>query len=172
MLRVQWRWAAGTLCAGCVFDVCVCVPRLREREPRADVPLCARPPPPSSRGVAVPGDGAPHFPKKDWVTGQGVYGELKGGTVVKTSMLHARRCVVWWAAGRLTGPPPPPTSIRCLVTLHLGSHPTPLTLVPPPHPHSQAVITGLPRAPGLGSLLSLRGQSRTWGKMWACTALV
>ena len=34
-----------------------------------------------------------HFAKKDWVTGQSVYGELKGGTVVKASMLHARRYV-------------------------------------------------------------------------------
>ncbi len=32
-----------------------------------------------------------HFAKKDWVTGQSVYGELKGGTVVKATMLHARR---------------------------------------------------------------------------------
>jgi exosome complex component RRP40 len=33
------------------------------------------------------------FAKKDWVTGQGVYGELKGGTVVQVSMVYARRCV-------------------------------------------------------------------------------
>ena len=34
-----------------------------------------------------------HFAKKDWVTGEGVYGELRGGTLVKASMLHARRYV-------------------------------------------------------------------------------
>ncbi len=42
--------------------------------------------------VASSGDASTgHFAKKDWVTGQSVYGELKGGSVVKATMLYCRR---------------------------------------------------------------------------------
>jgi exosome complex component RRP40 len=49
-------------------------------------------------------EAGPGMPKKDWMTGQSVYGELTGGTVVHVSLTLARRllspaCTVLTALG-------------------------------------------------------------------------
>ena len=63
------------------------------------------------------GEAAAH--KKDWVTGQGMYGELKGGTVVQVSMQFCRQCVALPAALPLPLPCPRLTPSRPVCRLLL-----------------------------------------------------
>jgi exosome complex RNA-binding protein Rrp4 len=46
---------------------------------------------PTLRARTPPSLSAVSGPKRDWVTGQSVFGELKGGQLLEVSLAHARR---------------------------------------------------------------------------------